>query len=123
MIMDCCLGVVFFATPHHGSTLISHPDYVFPVQRMLDLKFPMAAGLCRQLSPSSPYLKRLNLISAEISRGRKIFSYLKTVATRLSVLASNRAGGESFISIDRYIVDRKSAQMSTLSHLVEHEAV
>ena len=44
-IAACCLGVTFFSTPHHGSSVLSEPEYVQTVQRHLGLKWEMSESL------------------------------------------------------------------------------
>lgn len=40
-----CLGVTFFSTPHHGSSVLSEPEYVQTVQDHLGLKWEMSENL------------------------------------------------------------------------------
>ena len=44
-IAACCLGVTFFSTPHHGSSVLSEPQYVQTVQIHLGLKWEMSENL------------------------------------------------------------------------------
>lgn len=44
-IAACCLGVTFFSTPHHGSSVLSEPEYVQTVQNRLGLKWEMSENL------------------------------------------------------------------------------
>ena len=44
-IAACCLGVTFFSTPHHGSSVLSEPEYVQTVQNRLGLKWEMSGNL------------------------------------------------------------------------------
>lgn len=44
-IAACCLGVTFFSTPHHGSSVLSEPEYVQTVQTHLGLKWEMSETL------------------------------------------------------------------------------
>lgn len=46
-VAACCLGVTFFATPHHGSSVLSEPEYVQTVQFHLGLKWEMSENLRR----------------------------------------------------------------------------
>lgn len=40
-----CLGVIFFSTPHHGSSVLSGPEYCKTVTDCLGLKFDMSETL------------------------------------------------------------------------------
>ena len=44
-VAECCLGVTFFSTPHHGSSVLSEPEYVQTVQNHLGLKWEMSENL------------------------------------------------------------------------------
>lgn len=44
-VAACCLGVTFFSTPHHGSSVLSGPEYVQTVQIHLGLKWEMSENL------------------------------------------------------------------------------
>ena len=44
-IAACCHGVTFFSTPHHGSSVLSEPEYVQTVQNHLGLKWEMSENL------------------------------------------------------------------------------
>lgn len=46
-VAACCLGVTFFSTPHHGSSVLSKPEYVQTVQIHLGLKWEMSETLRR----------------------------------------------------------------------------
>ena len=44
-VAACCLGVTFFSTPHHGSSVLSEPEYVQTVKIHLGLKWEMSENL------------------------------------------------------------------------------
>ena len=44
-IASCCLGVTFFSAPHHGSSVLSDPEYVQTVRNHLGLKWEMSENL------------------------------------------------------------------------------
>ena len=44
-IASCCLGVTFFSAPHHGSSVLSDPEYVQTVRNHLGLKWEMSETL------------------------------------------------------------------------------
>ena len=49
-IAACCLGVTFFSSPHHGSSVLSEPEYVQTVQTHLGLKWEMSEILRHDFS-------------------------------------------------------------------------
>ena len=56
-IAACCLGVTFFSTPHHGSSVLSEPEYIQTVQAHLGLKWEMSESLRHDFSLRSPDLE------------------------------------------------------------------
>ena len=49
-VAACCLGVTFFSTPHHGSSVLSEPEYVQTVRNHLGLKWEMSENLRHDFS-------------------------------------------------------------------------
>ena len=62
----CCLGVTFFSTPHHGSSVLSEPEYVQTVQNRLGLKWEMSENLRHDFSLRNTDLE-VNIFRAHIS--------------------------------------------------------
>ena len=56
-IAACCLGVTFFSTPHHGSSVLSEPEYIQTVQIHLGLKWEMSESLRHDFLLRSPDLE------------------------------------------------------------------
>ena len=56
-IAACCLGVTFFSTPHHGSSVLSKPEYIQTVQIHLGLKWEMSESLRHDFLLRSPDLE------------------------------------------------------------------
>ena len=56
-LAKCCLGVTFFSTPHHGSSVLSEPEYIQTVQIHLGLKWEMSESLRHDFSLRNPDLE------------------------------------------------------------------
>ena len=65
-IAACCLGVTFFSTPHHGSSVLSEPEYVQTVQNRLGLKWEMSETLRHDFSLRNTDLE-VSILRAHIS--------------------------------------------------------
>ena len=118
-----CTGITFFATPHHGSSVLSGPEFTRAVQNRLKLKWDMSSHLSSQFAIPNPELELLNHRFAAASLGIKIWNHIETCDTRLQVLTSVDVGGENLTSISRCVVDQPSAIMSTKDVLIEEEEV
>lgn len=123
-LANFCLGVTFFATPHHGSKILSEPQYVHTVGQNLGLKWEMSERLRDDFSLRSPDLEDLNYKFALSSVvGMKIHSYVESADTFLDVLSADDSGGESRTVIRVYIVDSRSGGLGTSEAPVEEEDV
>lgn len=111
------------ATPHHGSSVLSSPEFVQTVQRHLGLKWKMAERLRQDFSLKSPQREPLNHKFAVIAMGIKIFSYVEKQDTKLHVLSAFDTGGESIVEVNLCVVDNRSAKLGNAGVPVEEEQV
>ena len=122
-IAAVCLGVTFFASPHHGSSVLSEPEYVQTVQEHLGLKWEMSEKLRQDLSLRNTELETLNYRFAVRVVGVKIYSYVESSDTDLTVLSANNVGAETLTNIKLCIVDSRSGKLSTPEVPIEDEEV
>ena len=122
-IATCCLGVTFFSTPHHGSSVLSKPEYVQTVQNHLGLKWEMSESLRHDFLLRNLELEKLNHKFAFSVFGVKIYSYVESTDTNLGVLSTNEMGGETLTTIRLCIVDSRSGKLSSAEAPFEDEEV
>ncbi|KAL8696229.1 MAG: hypothetical protein Q9224_002904, partial [Gallowayella concinna] len=140
-LASSCIGIVFFgesfelfllfshmlmpgqACPHHGSSVLSGPEYAQSIRGNLQLKWQMSEKLRQSLSLASEELRILNYNFAKAAVGIRIFSYIETRETELKVLSSNDASGEFLIRVHVCIVAERSALLNTAECSVEEEEV
>lgn len=122
-IAAVCLGVTFFATPHHGSSVLSEPEYVQTVQSHLGLKWEMSENLRHDFLLRNTDLETLNYKFAVRAVGVKIYSYVESNDTDLVVLSTNDTGGETLTKVRLCIVDSRSGKLSTPEVPIEDEEV
>lgn len=118
-----CLGVTFFSTPHHGSSVLSEPEYVQTVQDHLGLKWEMSENLRHDFLLRNTDLETLNHVFAVSVFGVKIYSYVESEDTNLVVLSTNDLGGETLTTIRLCIVDSRSGKLSSPEAPFEDEEV
>ena len=116
-----CIGITFFATPHHGSNVLSRSAFAQAVKNRLKLKWEMSEALMDEMSVQNHALEFLNHKFASISLGIKIWNYFESRETDLKVLTAGDVGGENLTTVSMSIVDPSSACMSTSDVLVEGE--
>ena len=121
-IAALCLGITFFATPHHGSSVLSEPEYVQTVKTHLDLKWEMSETLRKDFTLLNIDLENLNNKFALNAVGLKIYSYVEISDTFLSV-PTNDTSGETLTTLRLCIVDSRSGKLSTAELLFEDEEV
>lgn len=122
-IATCCLGVTFFSTPHHGSSVLSEPEYIQTVQNHLGLKCEMSENLRHDFRLRNTDLENLNHTFAVSVFGVKIYSYVESTDTNLVVLSTNDLGGETLTTIRLCIVDSRSGKLSSPEAPFEDEEV
>ncbi len=118
-----CLGVTFFASPHHGSSVLSEPEYVQTVREHLGLKWEMSETLRHDLSLRNNDLETLNHKFGIRVVGVKIYSYVESSDSNLVVLSTNEVGGETLTNIRLCVVDSRSGKLSTSEVPIEDEEV
>lgn len=122
-IAAACIAVTFFATPHHGSSVLSEPEYVQTVQNHLGLKWEMSENLRHDFLLRNTELETLNYKFAVRVVGVKIYSYVESSDTNLIVLSTNDSGGETLTTVRLCIVDSRSGKLSTSEVPIEDEEV
>ena len=120
-IADICLGVIFFATPHHGSSVLSQHEYVQAVKNSIGLKWEMSEHLRHEFALGNPDLEFLNYTFAKSVVGVKIHNFVETADTNLAVLSSSDSGGELPATVRLCITDARSGKLGTPEVPVEDE--
>ena len=115
------LGIVFLATPHHGSSVLSKTEFTQAVKNVLNLKFEMSEELQEQFSVENLELAMLNHKFGAVSLGIKIWNVIEKMETMLQVLTAVDASGESLTTVNLCIVDSRSSRTSTPDVLIEEE--
>ena len=121
-IAALCLGITFFATPHHGSSVLSKAEYVQNVQTQLGLKWEMSETLRNDFTLRNTDLENLNNRFALNVVGLKIYSYVEISDTILMV-PTNDTSGETLIPVRECIVDSRSGKLGTPELPYEDEEV
>lgn len=121
-IAALCLGITFFATPHHGSSVLSKAEYVQNVQTQLGLKWEMSETLRNDFTLRNVDLDNLNNKFALNVVGLKIYSYVEISDTILMV-PTNDTSGETLIPVRECIVDSRSGKLGTPELPYEDEEV
>lgn len=122
-LANVCCGITFFATPHHGSSVLSDPEFVQAVQYRLGLKWKMPERLRQSFSLQSPNRELLNYRFAHAAIGVKIYSYVEKQDTKLDVLSTIESGGESVVEVNQCVVDGRSAKLGNADVAVDEEEV
>ena len=115
------MAVVFFATPHHGSRVLSEPAYVRAVCDELDLKWEMSESLRQEFALRSQDLEALNFRFVKACVGTKIYSYAESLDTDLAVLSSDDAAGVAKTTVRLCITDSKSGKLGTPDTPIQDE--
>ena len=102
-----CVLVCFFSTPHHGSRVLSRPEFARPIQHKYNLKWEMSPYLRSRFALRDPDLAFLNHSFGSKSLGIRIWSYLETRETQLKVRTEF---GDTVVS--QLVVDPQSAEMT-----------
>ena len=120
-ITDICLGVVFFATPHHGSKVLEGPEFTKTVKDTLNLKWEMSQHLREEFDLDNPSLEALNHQFAKSIIGAKIFNFVETVDTDLAVLYTSESAGEEMMTVRQCFVDARRGKLGTTEVPIEDE--
>ena len=110
------------ACPHHGSNILSKPEFAPAVQKCLELKFEMSEKLREQFTFQNNQLEILNH-KFGMALGIKIWTFVETVDTKLSVLTPVESGGETLTEVSFCIVDSRSAKLGSVDVPIDEEEV
>ena len=121
-IAALCLGITFFATPHHGSSVLSKAEYVQNVQTQLGLKWEMSETLRNDFTLRNVDLDNLNNKFALNVVGLKIYSYVE-ISDTILLVPTNDTSGETLIPVRECIVDSRSGKLGTPELPYEDEEV
>ena len=116
-----CLGVTFFSTPHHGSRVLSEPEFGRTVKDQLELKWELSSSLRDDFTLRNQELEKLNYKFAVGVVGAKIYNFVETVDTPLLVLSANDSTGETLTTVHQCIVDSRSGKLGTAEVPIEDE--
>ncbi|PWY68656.1 hypothetical protein BO70DRAFT_374330 [Aspergillus heteromorphus CBS 117.55] len=84
-ILSSCYGIAFLATPHHGSSYLSSPEFTRSIHHLMRLKHHISPALREIFRPRHPYLLQLSNLFKSISADMKIWTFLETVDSTLSI--------------------------------------
>ncbi|GMF71502.1 unnamed protein product [Aspergillus oryzae] len=87
-ILTSCYGIAFMATPHQGSSYLSAPEYAKSIRRLMQLKYHVPHSIREVLKPRHPRLLQLSNQFRSISADIKIWTFLETVDSTLTVADS-----------------------------------
>ncbi|KAE8353501.1 hypothetical protein BDV28DRAFT_148002 [Aspergillus coremiiformis] len=114
-ILTSCYGIAFMATPHHGSSYLSAPEYAKSIRRLMQLKHHVPHCIREVLKPRHPRLLQLTGQFRSISADIKIWTFLETVDSILMVADS---GAVSTVEMHVPITSIRSGVLD-----LEHEKV
>ncbi|BCS02623.1 uncharacterized protein AKAW2_60887S [Aspergillus luchuensis] len=97
-ILSSCYGIAFLATPHHGSSYLSAPEFTKSIQHLMRLKHRLPPRIQELFKPRHPYLLRLSSEFRAISADIRLWTYLETVDSTLSI-----ADSEAGTTIDMHV--------------------
>lgn len=87
-ILSSCHGVAFLATPHMGSSYLSTSEYASSIRHLSRLDHHIPARLRSLLKPRHPRLRQLSNQFKPISADMKIWTFLETADSSISVMDS-----------------------------------
>ncbi|KAJ5735974.1 uncharacterized protein N7483_001099 [Penicillium malachiteum] len=85
-ILTSCYGIAFLATPHQGSSYLSAEEYMPSIHRILHLEQDLPASLREQFRPRQDTLWHLSNQFKALSADMKVWSFLETIDSTLTVL-------------------------------------
>lgn len=84
-ILTSCYGIAFFATPHQGSSYLSAEEYMPSIKHLLHLEQDLPASLREQFRPRQEKLWHLSNQFKVLSADMKVWSFLETIDSTLTV--------------------------------------
>ncbi|KAF9883817.1 hypothetical protein FE257_002754 [Aspergillus nanangensis] len=89
--LTSCYGIAFLATPHQGSSYLSAPEYAKSIRHLTHPKYHIPHRLREQFKPRHPVLLRLSNQFRAISEDMKLWTFLETVDSTLTITDSMAA--------------------------------
>ncbi|EAU30042.1 conserved hypothetical protein [Aspergillus terreus NIH2624] len=87
-ILTSCYGIAFLATPHQGSSYLSAQEYAKSIRRLMHPKYHIPHRLRELFRPRHPILLHLSHQFKAISEDMKLWTFLETVDSTLTVTDS-----------------------------------
>ncbi|KAK0707470.1 hypothetical protein B0H67DRAFT_587675 [Lasiosphaeris hirsuta] len=104
-----CHGVVFFATPHRGSSYMSMKNLKNSIQKLLRLQRPLPKSLTDEVRVGNPSLLRLQDQFVDIASELRVWTFYETIDSPLSGssagLAMEVQFGAPLVSIKSALLD------------------
>ncbi|KAJ5653203.1 hypothetical protein N7490_000206 [Penicillium lividum] len=85
-ILTSCYGIAFFATPHQGSSYLFAEEYMTSIRHLLHLEQDIPVSLREQFRPRQEKLWHLSNQFKALSADMKVWSFLETIDSTLTVL-------------------------------------
>ncbi|KAJ5723507.1 hypothetical protein N7488_001542, partial [Penicillium malachiteum] len=85
-ILTSCYGIAFLATPHQGSSYLSAEEYMPSIHRLLHLEQDLPVCLREEFRPRRDTLWHLSNQFKALSADMKVWSFLETIDSTLTVL-------------------------------------
>jgi hypothetical protein len=121
-IAESCFSLAFFGVPHYGSTILHQDAFKASIESTTEMKLNNMIRLALNPANSSMFYQQALNFAPLSSSMRQIWAFVEGLESDLRVLSANTAGEEE-THVHYFVVDERSATLSTPSVRIDNEKV
>ncbi|TEY81838.1 hypothetical protein BOTCAL_0031g00300 [Botryotinia calthae] len=84
LILNDCYGITFFATPHRGSSYLSHPEFSGSIRTIMGLSRELPTSITKQLELDHYSLKQIGKDFKALATEFKVWTFFETIDSNLT---------------------------------------
>ncbi|KAM0142996.1 hypothetical protein ACHAO1_000830 [Botrytis cinerea] len=115
LILNDCYGITFFATPHRGSSYLSHPGFSGSIRTIMGLSRELPTSITKQLELDHHSLKQIGKDFKALATEFKVWTFFETIDSNLTGLDQGKPFHAPITSIKSAILNLRNESVYPLA--------